>query len=227
MIKAVIFDLDGLLIDSEPAWKGADILLAKQHNFPLTDDFRKQMIGRGIRECSEIFIRSFNLQADVESLTNERLKFMYEILFKDLKLMPYAKELIEKLHKNGYLLAVATAGHQQSTAEKILGQLSVLRYFAKVVSGLDVPRSKPAPDIYIKTAKELKLKPNECLVFEDAVNGILAAHGAGMKAVGVNTSKTARDDLRKTKADFLFKSLNIPLKSIIGTTIYPLNSKAL
>ena len=62
MIKGVIFDLDGLLIDSEPYWKGADSLLAKKYGFPLTNEFRKQLMGRGIKECSEIFINSFKLQ---------------------------------------------------------------------------------------------------------------------------------------------------------------------
>ncbi len=211
MIKGIIFDLDGLLVDSEPYWKEADFSLAKKYKFPLTDGFRKQLLGRGLKECSEILRHSFKLQENVDVLTRERLKLLYKVLFKKLKLMPFARKLICKLNSQGYVLALATAGHEANMAKKILNKLAVLDYFSHIVSGLEVSKSKPSPDIYFEAAKRMQLLPEECVVFEDAVNGVIAGKAAGMKVIGVNKNKEIREGLKKAKADAVFKNLNIPL----------------
>jgi len=212
MIKGIIFDLDGLLIDSEPYWREGDYLLAKKYGFPLTDEFRKQLMGRGIKECSEIFIKSFNLKESVDVLTKDRLDFLYQTLFEKLTSMPYSLEIIQKLKKQGYVLALATAGHAAETAKKILDQLSILGYFSQVVSGLEVKRSKPAPDIFLEAAKRMGLMPNECIVLEDAINGVMAGKAAGMKVIGVKEDEEIREELKKRNADFVYKDLNIPME---------------
>lgn len=211
MIKGVIFDLDGLLIDSESYWREGDFLLAKKYNFLLTDEFRNQLMGRGIKECSEIFIKNFNLKVDPDVLTKERLKFLHQTLFEKVELMPYAKELIQKLKNNRYVLAVATAGHEATIAKRILDQLSILNDFSFIVSGLEVKHSKPAPDIFLETAKRMGLLPNECIVLEDAINGIMAAKAAGMKVIGVKKDKEIIEGFKREKADFIYENLNIPL----------------
>ncbi len=212
MIKGVIFDLDGLLIDSEPFWKKADIKLAKKYNFSIDDKFRKKLTGRGVKECSEILMQSFNLKETVEDLTNERLKYVYQFLFKDLKLMPFARELIKKLKKHKFILALATAGHEKTTAIKLMQKLSIFKNFSFVMSGLELANSKPAPDIYLLTAEKLKLSATECIVIEDSVNGAIAGKSADMKVVGINRDKEVRQSLKKAKADYIFTNLNIPLK---------------
>ncbi len=211
MIKGVIFDLDGLLIDSEPYWREGDFLLAKKYNFPLTDEFRKQLMGRGIKECSELLIKNYHLKVTADDLTRDRLNFLYQTLFGKVKLMPFAKELIQKLKNNGYVLAVATAGHEASIAQKILDQLSILNYFPFIVSGLEVKHSKPAPDIFLETAKRMELLPDECIVFEDAINGVIAAKAAGMKVIGVQKDKEVIEGFKREKADFIYEDLKIPL----------------
>ena len=148
MIKAVIFDLDGTLIDSEPIWREADFRLAKKYNLPITDEFRKQLTGRGIKECAELIKEEFKLDLSAEIINNERVSFMYESLFNNLKLMPFAQELIQKLKDQGFALSIATAGHEVVTTKKILAKLAIAKYFPIIVSGLDVKHSKPAPDIF-------------------------------------------------------------------------------
>jgi len=211
MIKGVIFDLDGLLIDSEPCWREADFLMAKKYHFPLTDEFRKQLRGMGIKECSQIFIKTFKLPVTNQVLTKARLEFLYKILLKELRLMPFALPLIKKFKQKGYVLALATAGHQAIMAEKILNTLTVADYFSFIISGLEVKKSKPAPDIFLEAAKRMSLLPNQCIVIEDAVNGIMAARGAGMKVIGVNKDEKMRKSLKEAGADFIYKNLNIPL----------------
>jgi len=212
VLKGVIFDLDGTLLDSEPSWKKADYLLATKYNFPLTDEFREKITGMGIKENSKLFIETYKLDLSAEQVTKERSDLMYEQLFKNLKLMPFALELLEKLKKQGFALAIATGGHNSETTKKILSDLLIIEYFPTVVSGLEVKNSKPAPDIFLETAKRMALHPNKCLVDEDAYNGVLAAKAAGMKVIGVNKEQSMKDKLKENRADFIFPDLNIPLK---------------
>ena len=213
MIEAIIFDLDGLLIDSEPYWREADFQLAKEYGFPLTDDFRKQLMGRGVKENAEIFIKSFNLNETIDHFSNKRLETLYRVLFKKLRLMPYAQMLLKNLAKRKFIMALATAGHERDVAQKILKKLAIHHYFSVVVSGTEVKKSKPAPDVYLETAKRLNILPTQCVVIEDAVNGVVAGKAAGMKVIGVNKEKEMRNELENVKADKVFKNLNIPINT--------------
>lgn len=212
MIKAVIFDLDGTLVDTDPYWKEADFLFAKEYGFPLTEKFWNGLWGLGIKESAELFIKTYNLKETSDSFMAKRMKYLYKILLKKLKLMPYAQELIRKLKSRGYVLALATAGHPTDMAKKILDMLSVLDDFSYVISGLEVKRGKPAPDIYIAVLKEMNLKAHECMVIEDTVNGVRSGKAAGMRVIGVKNNDEVREKFKTIKTDFIFKDLNIPLE---------------
>ena len=209
-IKAVIFDLDGLLIDSEPYWQKADDLFLKSLGVKEYDPkwLRKQMYGRGQRECAEIYIKAFNLKETVDDLVSKRWNILYSFLMKDLKLMPGAEEILNLLFKSNLKIALATGGHLENKARQILKKLEVDRYFYLFVSGLDVGRSKPFPDIYLETAKRLSVDANECLVLEDAPNGVLSSKAANMVVYGVNADEKMRRELKKAGADRVYRSLS-------------------
>lgn len=208
-IKAVIFDLDGLLIDSQPYWEKGDRLLLKKLGVKSYDDqwLKQKMVGRGQRECAQIFIKKFQLNESIDSFIKKRWQSLYALLMEDLRLMSGTKMLIENLAKESLVLAVATGGHSKEKTEEILRKLNIAKFFKLIVSGLDVKRSKPFPDIYIECAKRLNSKPEECLVFEDAVNGVLSAKAAGMVVFGINADEKTRQELSKAGADKVFESL--------------------
>lgn len=212
-MKTIIFDLDGLLIDSSPCWKEADLLLAKKLGFNLTTSVMKQFLGRGLRECAQIMKEEYHLNNTIDELVQERLQLVYPILFQQLTLLPYARELIMKLHANKYVLSLATAGHTVEMVRKILDTLGILQYFAYMKSGLDFAHSKPAPDIYLAVAKEIETLPSNCIVLEDSANGVVAGKAAGMEVFGVNKKDEMRTELTKAGADLVFSNLDIPLKT--------------
>lgn len=214
VIKAILFDLDGLLINSEPYWEKADRTLLKKYGHTLTADVREKLIGRGLRECAQLFIKHFNLTDSVETVIEKRHKELYKIFLKDLKLMPHAKDLIVRFKNEGYVLALATGGHLKEKVKEMLEKLEILDYFTEIISSYDIKRGKPYPDIYIECAKKLKVSPAECLVIEDAVNGVEAARGAGMKVIGVNKNKKMRSDLKKEGAYKVFPSLNLRVEDL-------------
>lgn len=210
MIKGVIFDLDDTLLESDPYWRKADSLVAKDYGFHLPDEFYKKLSGRGIRENAQLFINEYNIKETADSFMAIRMKYLYKILLNNLKLMPYARELIVKLKSKGYILALATAGHPTDIAKQILNKLSILKDFSYVISGLEVKNSKPAPDIYIAVLKEMNMIADECIVIEDTVNGAFSGKAAGMKVIGVNKNDEVREKFKTVPVDFIFNDLNIP-----------------
>ena len=210
-IKAGIFDLDGLLIDSEPYWEKGDRLLLGQLGVTVSSKqdkwIRQKMLGRGQQGCAQIYIKEFKLKETIESFIQKRWECLYSLLLDDLRLMPGAKNLIQRLTGKNLILVLATGGHLKEKALEILEKLAISHFFQLIVSSLDVKRSKPFPDIYLACAKRLKLDPSECLALEDAPNGVLAAKAAGMFTIGVNSSGKVREELKKAGADKVFVSL--------------------
>lgn len=203
-MKNIIFDLDGTLIDTEPCWREGDFLLAQKYGFALTDSFRKQLIGRGLKECAVIFIKAFKLDIPEDTLNLERLNFVYQSLFKRLKPMPHAIQLIHKLHEKGHILGIATAGHEPNMIRRITQVLGITHYITAIVSGTEVPNSKPSPDIFIEGARRLKAHADDCIVVEDAINGVVAGKAAGMKVIAVNKKESLGPELLAAGADSYF-----------------------
>lgn len=206
MTKVVIFDLDGLLIDSEPLWGEADQAVLAKFGIDYHDELHEATRGRGQRECAQLYIKHFNLSDSVESFVNKRIEAMYTLLQEKLKLMPGAEDLVVKLNAAGFILALATGGHRKERAEEILEKFSLRGFFKAVVSSMDVRRGKPFPDVFLACAKKLGVLPSECLVLEDAQNGVVAAKAAGMKVIGVNPDPKVRKLFQS--ADLVAKSLD-------------------
>ena len=207
MLKAVIFDLDGLLIDSESVWRKATSVFFKMHNKVYTDDISERIMGMGLREITEMLKTSYGFTGNTDKLIEERRSLMYELLFKDLKLMPGAKEVIQNLFSHHISLAIATSGHTKQKTTEIIERLGLQSYFTVYISGDDFEKAKPAPDMYLAAAKMLGITSVDCLVFEDAPNGVLSGKSAGMVVFAVNKDKLLQGKLRKVGADKVFTSL--------------------
>ncbi len=205
MIQAVILDMDGLLLDSEPAWYEANIQLLKKRGHEYTKELSKQIIGTGHKEAVQLFKDKFNLPEDLETLAAERKSLMYETLFQDIQLFPGAKQLIYLLAKNKYKLAIATGGHTKEKVKEILNIFSLDTFFPVIVSSDEVAHGKPAPDIFLEAAKRLGIAPTYCLVLEDASIGVIAGNAAGMKVVAVPNIYTQQQNF--SKADRIVTSL--------------------
>ena len=202
MISTVIFDLDGLVSDTEPlhcaAWRRtlADIGV---------DLSEEEFCDHWIRAGLEItdFDRLRGLDHDPEVLRRAKLALYTDLLGASLRPMPGAVELIAALHGRKRL-ALATSSFA-ATVELILETLGVARYFETIATHESVTRLKPHPDVFLLVAERLGVPPAECLVLEDAEKGVLAAHAAGMKVIAVPTVHTRDNDF--SKATLVVRSL--------------------
>lgn len=216
MKKAIIFDMDGVLIDSPKyVWKSFNMLLSKFGIHILDEDIKKYL-GRSLRDQIKMWREDYNLKEEIDYAQFSKDAFEQEIklIGNDLKNNDELNKLLDSLKKNGFKLAVATSSHKPR-AHKILETLGIKDIFEIIVTVEDVENHKPHPDIFLKAVKDLKLKPSECVVIEDAVNGIQAAKKGGIKAVGLVGKYHSRLDLKE--ADLVIDSLDELNLDLINT----------
>lgn len=197
MIKAVIFDMDGLMIDTERLLIKYWLEAAHYYGYPM----KKEHI-LGIRSLAAKYAIP-KLQAEIGDdfdyykVRTLRLKLMNEHIEQyGVDEKPGLGELLDYLKEHQYLTAVATATDPERT-QRYLGSLDRLRYFDQIVCASMVENGKPAPDIYIEAAARLQVPPAECMALEDSPNGILSAFRAGMKPVFVPDLTGPDEDTRK------------------------------
>jgi len=213
-IKAIIFDLDGLLLDSESSWWKANEALLGKRGQEYTKELSRKVIGAGHKETMQMYKNMFGFEDDIDSLASERKKYMYEHLMKDMTFLDGGVELINELYSRGYPLAIATGGHSVEKVNQLLKGINLKDKFALIVSSEDLNRGKPHPDIYLHTASKLKIEPKLCLVFEDAVQGVMAGVAAGMRVIGVNKNEESRSGLRNAGAFLVEENLKDVLSKL-------------
>lgn len=207
-IKAVLFDMDGTLIDSLWMWRSIDKEFLGSRNIPMPDKLQKNIDGMSFSETACYFKEAFNLAEPVEEIktiwNNMAMdKYRYEVPLKE-----GAREFLEALKAKGYKMGIATSNSRE-LAMCCLEALGIDKYFDSVVTACDVGAGKPAPDIYLKSAKNCGVEPCECIVFEDILQGIEAGHNAGMKVCTVYDDYSADDDvLKREKADYYINNYN-------------------
>lgn len=185
MIKAVIFDMDGVLIDSEIVYLEYDLEYAKTKNPEITLDQLFGMVGTSGQECWEHMERAVNNGQTWQELRDEFhqrnvfLEMDYPKIFRQ-----EARVVLEKLKGQGIQIALASST-QMDIIQRVLRENEILDYFQVVVTGAMFKRSKPDPEIYHYTAGKLGVKESECLVIEDSTVGITAASRAGMTVAAV------------------------------------------
>ncbi len=192
--KAVIFDMDGVLVDTMPFWEEAKKQFLERHSVA-HDQLISQTFGMGLKDIVEVYKKQRGLQGDTQTLTAEFREIFYELLKqKGLLPLPGTIAFVSKLSAQKPL-AVATGGHTGAVAKELLTDVGLAAYFSHIISSDDVKKGKPEPDVFLFAAKKLGQSPENCVVVEDAVNGVMAGVAAKIPVIGVNKDKATREKL--------------------------------
>lgn len=202
-IEAIIFDVDGTLIDSMWIWENIDELFLEKYNLEKPEGFHEGMEGKSYSETAQYFLDLFpNLPHTREELEQEWYDMAYEIYTTQMELKKGAYEFIKTMHEKGIKLGIATSNNRQ-LAEGTLANNKVLAYIDVIWTSGEAGAGKPNPAVYLNVAKDMGVDPKKCLVFEDVSNGILAGKNAGMKVCAVDDKFSRnQEDKKRQLADF-------------------------
>ncbi|HBT79715.1 MAG TPA: glycoprotease [Selenomonas sp.] len=206
-MQGFIFDMDGVIIDSEPIHSRVKLDTLQHFGLSFVPADLEKYMGRTSRAMFTDVIREQQRQdLDVEMVTAYKHQHYLDILAHgdDIGPVAGAVELIRSLHGAGVPLGLATSSNRKVIAI-VIERFGLADCFQSVISGNELPASKPDPDIYLRTAKNLGLAPADCVVLEDTYNGVLAAKRAGMRCIGYRNPNSGQQDLRQ--ADKIVDSL--------------------
>jgi HAD superfamily hydrolase (TIGR01509 family) len=185
MFKAVIFDMDGLLIDSEPFWRRSHIEVLANHGYKITEEDARAGAGKRTPDQVLVWHEMFKWQdLSNEDLVNEITDNVTNLIRLNGKALPGVHKVIKMFQIHKIPMAVASSSAEK-IIEAVLDYLGIKSNFVFSYSAENEKRGKPFPDVFLTTANKLKVKPAECLVFEDSINGVKAAKAAGMKCIAV------------------------------------------
>lgn len=192
-MKAVIFDMNGVIIDDERIHQESWRVYCEKHGFHISEeDFKLKVFGRTEKNTFEFLYNRSITTEKLEKFSNERVDTAINIFKAQIKMTLGLQELLDELYENNIPMAVATSSRKRYFSF-IMDALSIGKYFKIVLTAEDISKGKPDPEIYLKTAEGLKINPQECLVFEDTISGIKAAKAADMKVVGVATTHSSEE----------------------------------
>jgi HAD superfamily hydrolase (TIGR01509 family) len=205
MIKAVIFDFDGVIADTEPLLCRAEAIMLSRRGKRITQKYRQEVLGTTTDQTVRIFKKFFALKEPISLLKKERTQTCWALYRREgISPVPGAPGLIRQL-KGKYKLAIATSARRDWPVN-FLKKSRLINIFKTIVTVEDIKRHKPYPDVYLRAAQKLKVNPEDCLAIEDTRLGVLAAKKAGMKCIVLKQSYARRKDL--TKADKIVNNLS-------------------
>ncbi|MBK8985497.1 MAG: HAD-IA family hydrolase [Chloroflexi bacterium] len=214
--SAIIFDMDGLMVDTEPLARAVWAAIAARHGHVLHDDVYRQMIGQRTVESADLLLRHYDLPYTAVSLAAHKNDLFAIRRAQGVPPMPGLMELQTAVARRGIPWAVATSSPRRH-AEEILAQLGLLAVCAAIAAGDEVAQGKPAPDIYLLAAQRLGVEPARCLALEDSTPGCRAAAAAGMKVVAVPNEETQTADFSFVHA--LYPSLHEVAQALDGLLV--------
>jgi HAD superfamily hydrolase (TIGR01509 family) len=206
MLKAVIFDMDGVLIDSEPFHLVVNEKIFANLGINLSEDEYHGFIGTTHKDMWSTIKKRYNLPQSVPELVNMQVSGNIDYI-KNEEIEPIkikgVTDLLSKIARENIKIGIASSSPTE-VIKLVINKLGISDYFSAIVGGEEIKKGKPSPDIFLKAAKRLKSKPFDCIVIEDSKNGVLAAKAAGMKCIGFKNPNSGNQDLRK--ADLIIEN---------------------
>ena len=204
---AVIFDLDGVLADSEPWWNQIDAKLLSKYGVNYRGEYHRNVLGVNYRLAVEFYKNAFHIPASPEELMRRRGEIAIDFFAKRVALFAAARTTLEQLRGMNLPLAVATSSVSAS-ARPLLDRTGIRSFFSVVITGDEVERGKPEPDIYLRAADKLGISPEACLVIEDSLAGIAAAKAANMRVAAIPDRRFVDPREYEKEANYVLGSLS-------------------
>ena len=183
MIEAVVFDLDGVLVDSEQVWDAARRDVVARHGGTWKDSATRDMLGMSSPEWSRYVVDELHVDLTPEQVNAAVVDAMLVHYREALPLLPGAREAVRRLAED-FALGLASSSNRE-VIDLVLDEMGVTGCFAVSVSSEEVARGKPAPDVYLEAARRLGVPPDGCTAIEDSENGLRSAHAAGMRVIAI------------------------------------------
>lgn len=203
-MKAIIFDMDGVIVDSEPLHFELERSLLEELGGKITKEEHKSFVGTTDYHMWSTFKEKFNLKPSVEEMIEMKKERFIENIYR-IELVENFQEFMLTLYNEGYPMALASSNNKKAV-NAIIKKFDLDRYMELFISGEEVSKRKPDPEIFLTVAEKMKIEPTACLVIEDAYNGVRAAKAAGMKCIGFQNKNSGNQDL--SKADLVVENYN-------------------
>jgi HAD superfamily hydrolase (TIGR01509 family) len=196
MLKAVIFDMDGVVVDSQPYHFKADSIIFNKLDLDIPTEERDTFVGKASRKMWSFIKNKYQLDQPVEQLMqlDKTIRIKHISAIEDVAPMPGAVDLLNDLAQNNVRIALASSSPIE-VINILIDKVILRKYFHVIVSGEFIENGKPDPDIFIYTAKLLGEDVADCIVIEDSENGVRAAKSAGTKCIGLKNNNSGNQDL--------------------------------
>lgn len=189
-VKAVLFDLDGTLVDSMWMWTDIDVEYLGKYGYELPPELQKEIEGMSFSETAVYFKKRFCLPQSLDEIKAEWIEMAKYKYAHEVPMKPGALSFLRYLKEQGIRAGIATSNSRE-LLDAVMGSLGLDQYIDCNMTSCEAGAGKPAPDIYLKVAKRLGVSPEECLVFEDTPAGIQAGHNAGIRVCAMEDSHVA------------------------------------
>ena len=217
MIEAVIFDLDGVLLASEEVWDDVREKYVLERGGRYDAEAQRDMMGMSSPEWSRYIHEQLGVSEPPEEINAEVVRRMIARYGEHLPLIPGAYEAVERLAAH-FLLAVASSSNRP-LIDRVLELSGLAPFFQATVSSEEVPRGKPAPDVYLEAAARVGVDPPRCAAVEDSHNGIRSAKAAGMRVLAVPNPSYPPDEAALAEADLVLRSLDALTPAAVDPTL--------
>ncbi len=204
MKKGAIFDMDGLMFDTEQVWQSCWSAIADEMHVELDPQFRKDICGTSGAIMCAVIEKYYHVE-DGHDIMGDCIARVHASLETSTPEKPGVHEILEWMRENGFKIAVASSSSVEQI-KKNLKNTNTESYVDAIVSGASLPKGKPHPDIFLRAAELLELPPEECYVFEDAYNGVRAGHASGACTIMIPDTQPVTDEMREL-ADGIYENL--------------------